>query len=107
ECTADERLANDGFCSASLDPERSMLGERQRGWLLDRFDQTTARWSVLAQQVPFARIDNEADPKLASYGGREMDKWDGYAHERDVISAAMAEAAKAKGFAPVVITGDV
>jgi alkaline phosphatase D len=107
ECTPDERLANDGFCSASLDPERSMLGERQRGWLLDRFDQTTAWWSVLAQQVPFARVDNEADPALASYGGREMDKWDGYAHERDVISAAMAAAAKAKGFAPVVITGDV
>ncbi len=107
ECSSEERLANDGFCSASLDPERTLLGERQRTWLLDRFDQTTARWNVLAQQVPFARIDNDADPVLASYGGREMDKWDGYAHERDVVSAAMAEAAKARGFAPIVITGDV
>lgn len=106
-CTDEERLANDGFCSASLDPERSMLGERQRGWLLSQFDQATSRWNVLAQQVPFSRIDNEADPALASYGGLEMDKWDGYAYERDLISAATASAAEQKGFAPVVITGDV
>ncbi len=62
---------------------------------------------MLAQQIPFARIDNEEDPALASFGGREMDKWDGYAYERDQVAAAMAEAAGAKGFEPIVITGDV
>jgi alkaline phosphatase D len=84
-----------------------LLGERQRDWLLERFTQGEARWMVLAQQVPFARIDNDSAPETQSFGGREMDKWDGYAWERDVVATAMADAANARGFAPVVITGDV
>ena len=106
-CNDDQRIAGDGFCPDSLDPDRTLLGERQRDWLLDRFDGTDTRWSVLAQQVPFARIDNDSDPEVKSFGGREMDKWDGYAWERDVVATAMADAAAARGFAPVVITGDV
>lgn len=106
-CNDEVRAANGGFCPDSLDPERTLLGERQRNWLLGRFGEIDARWSVLAQQIPFARIDNDAAPELQSFGGREMDKWDGYALERDVVSQAMAEAAAARGFSPVVITGDV
>ena len=106
-CNADLREEGGGFCPDSLDPARTMLGERQKGWLLDRFDQITARWNVLAQQVPFARVDNDPDPEAQSFGGREMDKWDGYAHERDEVAAMMASAARARGFMPVVITGDV
>ena len=88
-CNAALREEGEGFCPASLDPERTLLGERQKSWLTGRFDTATARWNVLAQQIPFARIDNEADPGLVSYGGREMDKWDGYAFERDQVAAAM------------------
>lgn len=106
-CNAALREEGGGFCPASLDPERTLLGERQKSWLTGQFDAATARWNVLAQQIPFARIDNEADPDLVSYGGREMDKWDGYAFERDQVAAAMASAAGANGFAPIVITGDV
>jgi alkaline phosphatase D len=106
-CNDTIRLENNGYCEASLDPARTMLGERQKAWLLDRYANATAAWNVLAQQVPFARIDNEADPALQSFGGKEMDKWDGYAYERDEIATAMADAAAAKGFVPVVITGDV
>ncbi len=106
-CDPDLRSEGDGFCPASLDPERTLLGERQKSWLVDRFDQATARWNVMAQQIPFARIDNDADPELQSFGGRQMDKWDGYAHEREQVSAAMASAAAARDFAPIVITGDV
>lgn len=106
-CDDETRAANNGFCPDSLDPERTMLGADQKRWLLDGFDATTARWSVLAQQVPFARIDNDAAPDVASFGGKEMDKWDGYAHERDEVAAAMAAAASTSGFSPVVITGDV
>jgi len=106
-CNAALRAEGDGFCPASLDPERTLLGERQKSWLTGRFEAATARWNVLAQQIPFARIDNEADPDLASYGGREMDKWDGYAFERDQVSAALAGAASERGFQPIVITGDV
>ncbi|HYI25937.1 MAG TPA: alkaline phosphatase D family protein, partial [Thermomicrobiales bacterium] len=106
-CNDDLRAEGDGFCPDSLDPSRTLLGDRQKTWLFDRFDATTARWNVLAQQIPFARIDNDADPTLQSFGGREMDKWDGYAYERDQVATAMASAAQARGFAPVVITGDV
>jgi alkaline phosphatase D len=106
-CNAELRAEGEGFCPASLDPERTLLGERQKSWLGERFDAADARWNVLAQQVPFARIDNEANPALQSFGGREMDKWDGYAHERDQVATAMASAARARGFTPVVITGDV
>ncbi len=106
-CDDEMRANGDGFCPDSLDPARSLLGERQRDWLLNRFDQTDTRWSVLAQQVPFARIDNDSAPEVQSFGGKEMDKWDGYAWERDLVATAMADAADARGFAPVVITGDV
>lgn len=106
-CNTALREEGDGFCPDSLDPTRTLLGDRQKSWLLDRFDQSTARWSVLAQQIPFARIDNEADPALQSFGGKEMDKWDGYAWERDQVATAMASASRARGFDPIVITGDV
>jgi alkaline phosphatase D len=106
-CNDDLRAEGDGFCPDSLDPGRTLLGERQRDWLLERFTQGEARWMVLAQQVPFARIDNDSAPEVRSFGGLEMDKWDGYAWERDVVATAMTDAAGARGFAPVVITGDV
>jgi alkaline phosphatase D len=106
-CDDATRAANGGFCPASLDPSRTLLGEAQKGWLLDGFDRTSARWNLLAQQIPMARIDNDASPEGQSFGGREMDKWDGYAAERDEVVAALASAARARSFSPVVITGDV
>ncbi len=106
-CNAALRSEGEGFCPVSLDPERTLLGERQKSWLADRLDAASARWNVLAQQIPFARIDNEADPALQSFGGREMDKWDGYAFEREQVSAALSGAARARAFEPIVITGDV
>jgi alkaline phosphatase D len=103
----DDASRTDGFCADSLDPARSLLGERQKAWLLDGFGETTARWNLIANQVPMARIDNDADPEKQSFGGKEMDKWDGYAYERDEVVQAMAAAAQENGFHPVVITGDV
>ncbi len=106
-CNAGQRSDGDGFCPASLDPDRTLLGDRQKSWLADRLDRASARWNVLAQQVPFARIDHEADPVRRSFGGKQMDAWDGYAFEREQVSAAVASAARARTFAPIVITGDV
>jgi alkaline phosphatase D len=104
-CSPDDRQG--GFCRDSLDPQRTLLGAAQKAWLLQGFDETTSRWNVIANQVPMARIDNEADPALESYGGTQMDRWDGYAIERDEVVTAMASAAAARGFHPIVITGDV
>lgn len=106
-CGEATRADHGGYCPDALDPEQTMLGANQLSWLLDGFDRTSARWSVLAQQVPFARIDMFPAPELESYGDRQMDKWDGYARERNEIITAMASAADARGFSPVVITGDV
>jgi alkaline phosphatase D len=105
-CGSGERENNDGYCDASLNPKRTMLGADQKQWLYDRFGETSARWNVLAQQVPFARIDFESGPGK-SFGGEDMDKWDGYAQERDEVLTMMADSAKVQGFSPVVITGDV
>jgi alkaline phosphatase D len=106
-CADSERAENDGYCAAALDPERTLLGAEQKQWLFDRFGETTARWNVLAQQVPFSRIDMNRDPQVAVYGDREMDKWDAYAAERNEVLAVLADAARQQGFQPLVITGDV
>jgi alkaline phosphatase D len=106
-CGAGEREEFEGFCASAVDPDQTMLGEQQKQWLLDGFTQTTTRWSVLAQQVPMARIDYDPSATGKSFGGEDLDKWDGYAYERDQVLAAMADAAKAQSFSPVVVTGDV
>lgn len=105
-CDDETRAANYGFCPDALDPERTLLGAGQRDWLLGGFDKTSARWNVLAQQIPMSRIDYDSGPGK-SFGGSEMDKWDGYAIERDLVVNAMAATAKSNGFNPVVLTGDV
>jgi len=102
-----ERLDHDVYCASALDPERTLLGDEQKQWLFDGFGETQARWNVLAQQVPFSRIDMNRDPEVAVYGDREMDKWDAYAAERNEVLAELADAAQQQGFQPVVITGDV
>lgn len=105
-CDDEAREANDGYCPAVMDPERTLLGAKQKQWLLHSFSQASARWNVLANQVPFSRIDYEPGPRK-SFGGAENDKWDGYAMERDEVRNAMADASAARGFNPIVITGDV
>ncbi|HWV36012.1 MAG TPA: alkaline phosphatase D family protein [Thermomicrobiales bacterium] len=105
-CDEEARAANGGYCPDVMDPERTLLGAGQKEWLLDSFEHVTARWNVLANQVPFSRIDYDGGPGQ-SFGGSENDKWDGYALEREVVLNAMADASTARGFNPVVITGDV
>lgn len=106
-CGDSVRTENGGFCPGSLDPSQTMLGDVQKQWLLDGFDQASTRWNILAQQVPMARIDKDRSPSVESYGGGDNDKWDGYAHERDQILSTWASAAAARSFNPIVITGDM
>lgn len=105
-CDDEARAANDGYCPQAMDPDRTLLGAEQKQWLLDSFGDVSTRWNVLANQVPFSRIDYDGGPGQ-SFGGSENDKWDGYALERDEVLQAMADASEARGFNPVVITGDV
>jgi alkaline phosphatase D len=78
-----------------------IAGERQRKWLIDGLDRSKARWNVLANQVPFAPNDTNADPNIRTFGG---EKWDGYPFDRAPILDFIAAQ---RLYNTVVITGDV
>ncbi len=84
------------YCPAALAPERTMLGIRQRDWLLEELATSTSFWNILAQQTAFAPLDRGARPRLA-------DNWDGYVAERQVILDWIAAHGTPN---PIVITGD-
>jgi alkaline phosphatase D len=70
-------------CPASSDPGRTMLGPVQLEWLLVGLQTSTARWRGLGSAVMFS-------PLTALGTTLNLDSWDGYAHERDQIIAALA-----------------
>jgi alkaline phosphatase D len=83
-----------------LDPQRTMMGDRQRDWLFNGLVRSPAAWNVLAQQVPVGRIDRTPGPEV----GLSMEKWPGYEFERRRLLRHFHEKKIAN---PVVITGDV
>ena len=88
--------------SEAADPSRTMLGDEQEKWLLDGLDRSSARWNVLANQVPFRPIsegprDGELVEKYLA------DKWEGYLAQRDRILRFLAEREPSN---PVMVTGD-
>jgi len=101
EACLPEQRTDSGYCPEALDPARTILGAEQRAWLLDELARPRRQWNVLAQQVPVAPIDQDADPAQRSFGG---DKWDGYVADRQ----ALIETIQAHGTPnPVVLTGDL
>ena len=72
-CTTAERDAS-GYCPDDLNPERTMLGTEQRGWLLEDLATTKARWNVLAQQTGFAPFNREtpSPPAQLRHRGRQL-----------------------------------
>jgi phosphodiesterase/alkaline phosphatase D-like protein len=64
-----------GYCPSALDPSRTIQGAAQQASLLDGLNRSAARWNVLANLVPFAPNDTNADPLIRTLGG---EKWDGY-----------------------------
>ncbi|MEU4425891.1 alkaline phosphatase D family protein [Actinoplanes sp. NPDC024001] len=81
-------------CPERYEPQRSLLGPEQRGWLLDGMNRAGTRWNVLAQQVIMTEL---------RYGIRlDMDKWDGYPGDRQAV---LDVAARHPG--TVVLTGDI
>jgi alkaline phosphatase D len=105
-CSPAERAQNGGYCRASLDPSRTLLGAEQKRWLLDGLATSKARWSVIGNQVPFARR-NFGTVETPSFGGAG-DKWDGYTAERDEILRAIAGNVRGGvGGDVVFITGDL
>jgi alkaline phosphatase D len=74
-----------------FDPNRTMLGDDQRNWLLTGLTSSTARWKVVGSQQMFWPWRTEADPEQADaqhpHPGRylNLEQWDGYMWERDQI----------------------
>ncbi|HEY5852545.1 MAG TPA: alkaline phosphatase D family protein [Aldersonia sp.] len=88
-----------GDCPARLEGDRTMLGGRQRDWLLDGFTASPARWQVLGNQVAMGQLDNDPDPEVVV----SSDAWDGYVDERNTVLGTAA----GRGVRNlVVITGD-
>lgn len=74
-----------------FDPNRTMLGDDQRTWLLDGLTASTARWKVIGSQMMFWPWRTEDDSQRAAperpHPGRylNLEQWDGYMWERDQI----------------------
>lgn len=82
------------------DPNRTILGAKQKDWLFSATAGQTARWNVLAQQVFFSQRDFVAGPAT----NFSNDAWDGYLVERNAVRDHLASAGTTN---PVVLTGDV
>jgi alkaline phosphatase D len=89
-----------GYCPEAVNPARTILGEEQRGWLIDGLVTSPARWNVLANQVRFAPTDTDANLARRAFGD---DNWDNYVADRQEILDAIQEHHPAN---PIVITGD-
>jgi alkaline phosphatase D len=87
-------------CAERLDRRRTLLGARQRTWLLAGLDRSPARWNVIAQQLLMAELDEWPGPKR----GYWSDGWDGYAAERARLLRFLAVR---KPSNPVMVGGDM
>lgn len=99
-----DQPCNDGArvnCAAAFEKHRTMLGDQQERWLYDGFRAVSARWTLLAQQVPVTR--RYVDAKPGTYA-THMDKWDGAVAARDRLFAAIKGAKRGN---LVVTTGDI
>jgi alkaline phosphatase D len=87
-------------CDAVYDPRATLLGGRQRDWLLGGLGTSPATWNVLAQQVMMARVDRAPGERVAY----SMDQWPGYERERRQLLRSFDERRIAN---PVVLAGDI
>lgn len=89
-------------CPEILDPNATLLGERQEQWLFRGLRQSRATWNVMAQQVMMMQWDLGAAAGTTDFFN--VDAWDGYQVARNRIMAFLAEEQPAN---PVVLTGDI
>jgi alkaline phosphatase D len=95
----DAEQTRSGYCPASVDPTRTMLGVDQRGWLVSGLRDSTSPWNVVAQSVRFAQQDSSPEPGKHLFDG--VDNWMGYTVDRQVIIDQFAMTKN-----PVVLSGD-
>ncbi|MFD7435689.1 alkaline phosphatase D family protein [Streptomyces sp. NPDC059861] len=83
--------------AGALDPGLTMLGTRQKRWLLDGLRESPARWNLVGSQIMMAETD------LLAGAGKQWfyDAWDGYQAERNRFLKEFRKVSN-----PVVLTGD-
>lgn len=88
------------FCDDWRNPGRSMLGERQREWLIEGLLGSRTQWQAWGNQTFFGELSiGEGERRIPL----NVDAWDGFAGERAQITAALAEAGRRD---LIVLTGD-
>lgn len=88
-------------CADLTDPSRTMLGAAQERWLYDRFRQTRARWTIVAQDLIVADLVQKGPGGIE---GAFTDGWGGYQANRERMLTAL-EASRAPN--PVFLAGDI
>jgi alkaline phosphatase D len=107
-----DRYATRG-CPAIRDPGRTMLGNEQRAWLVDRLTSSTRRWKLWANEtmVMPLRLPGWLASRLHPHSGDvpmldavyvSLDQWDGYQAERAHLTDALVDVDDL-----VVLTGDL
>ncbi len=100
-------------CAAVVDPNRTMLGETQRRWFLDKMTRSPRTWKIWGNEVMTMQLKiSRAVVNAAGVPGltlpadlfATLDQWDGYAGERAAIFNAL-RSANVRNF--VTITGDL
>lgn len=93
-------VVGDTSCPSLPEPQRTLLGTAQEGWLYAGFSGSSAKWNIVAQQLLMAQMDRRPGPERQFWS----DGWDGYPAARARLLRAIAER---KPVNPVVIGGDV
>ncbi len=104
----DEQI-NDITNPALYSPNRTLLGQTQKQWLLDQLQSSTAKWKIVANQVIFSEfhVGWAANAQLGqtpqSLESQFLDIWDGYPAERNSLIDALATQATKN---VIILTGD-
>lgn len=98
--TGGSNTVDAGACDELHDPRRTMLGLEQEHWLETTLAASPARWNLIAQQTPLARIDQQIGPGVSVW----TDGWDGYPVARQRLLEFLA---KRQITNPVTLAGDV
>jgi alkaline phosphatase D len=86
-------------CPEALNGRYSMLGSRQEAWVARGFEQSSARWNIVAQQLLIAQLEHATIQPHWFWN----DAWDGYPLARQRLLQGVVDAGVRN---PVFVTGD-
>ena len=89
-------------CTAYKDEGSTMLGDKQRQWLLEGLYRSTTRWPVLGNQTWMSQLGLTLDRQ--NWLPVNIDAWDGYQTERRLLAGFAREYGMED---LVVLTGDM